>query len=301
MTGAGVPGVYGLRLIGLRPNEDLLARVDPGAPGLTVHRTAAPPALPPEDHRNAGLVLRELIDGAGTMAMWLDARRVEFALTATLSDDELVHPWLAPAAAAMALRDGRLAMHGGVLEVDGRCIALVGDREAGKSTLVAAAAMDGIGVLTDDVVVVDDDLAVHAGPRCIDLRPASAGYFAAKAAVPARGGTRRRLPLPQTLARAPLAAVVVLGWGPVRPLRRLRGTESLAALLPHLASDRAPTSFGQVLALASRPVFALSRPKEWSLLPATLERLVRLAASSDGPEQSEGVPVADRHPFGRFT
>ena len=271
-----------MRLLGLRPDPDLLARVPSNAPPLTIERTVG--VSRHEESALARDVGRDLIDGAGTMSLWLDERRVEYALNIQLSDDELIHPWLAPAAAALALQDGRLALHGGVLEVNGRSVALVGDRESGKSTLVAAAAMSGISVLTDDVVVVDDAHAVHAGPRCIDLREGSAAFFGARWTVLARGGTRQRMLLPQALPVVPLAAVVVLHWGEPITMTRLAAPARLQALLPHLASAQTAASFTRVLSLARVPVYALSRPREWRLLARTLADVLALASPQPSGE-----------------
>ena len=62
--------------------------------------------------------------------------------------------------------------------------------------MLAALALAGREVLVDDLVVVDQ-CACYAGPRCIDLRPDAAGALGLDGATAVvRSTERRRLPLP---------------------------------------------------------------------------------------------------------
>ena len=262
-----VPGVYGMRLLGVAPDPALLAEVAAGAPTFEVFRstTAAGPL--------EGGVVHELVEGAGSMAVRVEQRQVEYRLGRELTDDEIVHPWLAPAAAAMALYDGQLALHGAVLEQGGRCVAVLGDREAGKSTLVAAAAARGLGVMTDDVIVLDAGHRVHAGPRCIDLRSGSAAHFALGSGDLARSGTRHRIALPAVPSSAALAAIVILAWGPALSATPMSGAQAAQQLLPHVAAAHDGSSFHRVLDLARVPHLQLVRPRDFGLLDATMDLL----------------------------
>ena len=83
--------------------------------------------------------------------------------------DELVHPYLAPAAAVIGRWLGRESVHAGAIAVDGRALGVVGARGAGKSSTLAWWALDGGEVLCDDLLVLDGR-ATFVGPRSIDLR-----------------------------------------------------------------------------------------------------------------------------------
>ena len=274
-----VPGVYGMRLLGVAPDPALLAEVAASAPTFEVVRSTTSAGT------LEGGVVHGLVDGAGSMAVRVEQRQVEYRLGRELTDDELVHPWLAPAAAAMALHDGQLALHGAVLEADGRCVAVLGDREAGKSTLVAAAAARGLGVMTDDVIVLDALHRVHAGPRCIDLRPGSAEHFAIGSSALARSGTRHRISLPAVPSSAALAAIVVLAWGSELRATPLLGARAAQHLLPHVAATHRGAAFQRLLDVSRVPHVLLARPRDFGLLEVTVDLLAALLSA---PRHGEG-------------
>src|SRR5207302_1716173 len=73
---------------------------------------------------------------------------------------------------------GLACLHAGVVAIDGRAIALLGSKAAGKSTTALALVQRGARLLSDDVAVLDaepsGDYRVRAGPARLRLRPASA-------------------------------------------------------------------------------------------------------------------------------
>jgi hypothetical protein len=73
---------------------------------------------------------------------------------------------------------GLLTLHAAAIEIRGRAVAIAGRKGAGKSTLVAALAGRGHGLLSDDVVAVDvaDDAPprVRIGPPSVNLWPDAA-------------------------------------------------------------------------------------------------------------------------------
>jgi hypothetical protein len=221
----------------------------------------------------------ELLDGA-RLTLNADASRATFHVTPTPSPVELLHPWLAPAAVRRSLALGRLALHGGLLLAGGSALAVVGSREAGKSTLMSHAAAAGVPVLSDDIIVVDGG-RVFSGPRCVDLRPGAAERFGHEHLEPARGGTRYRLMLPPAPWSAPLAGVVVLEWGDAGDditLEPVRAAERLAVLAPHLACAERPAARRLLLGMADTPLWRLRRPRDFRLLSHTLEAVQDLAA-----------------------
>ena len=79
-------------------------------------------------------------------------------------DDVFVHPFLSTAATFFAHWDGREPFHGGAYALEFAAIAVLADREAGKSTTLAALARAGVPVMADDLVVVDDGARAQRAP-----------------------------------------------------------------------------------------------------------------------------------------
>jgi hypothetical protein len=128
-------------------------------------------------------------------------RRGEGTATFTgprLSHDELIHPYLGAAASVFSRWCGREVYHAGAFVCGGLAWAVVGGREAGKSSLLAALAARGLPVLSDDLVVTDGHQA-FCGPRTIDLRRLAPGTTAP--VTPVRGASRWRLALPPAARR----------------------------------------------------------------------------------------------------
>lgn len=183
--------------------------------------------------------------------------------------DELLHPLLATAAVVFAWWHGRSAFHGGAFASAGRAWALLGDRGAGKSSTLAALAAAGVGVVTDDLLVVDGS-NVFAGPRVLDLRPDMASELNASA-LTVRAGARHRLELSQVPAELPLAGWVFLNWGRQTTLRRVAPGEWLERATANLntVTERAPSLLG----LAGLEAWELSRPRDLASLQPAVEKL----------------------------
>jgi hypothetical protein len=262
---------YGFRLAGI--DSRYLQRAQDGSrPTLTVRRsvsTAADREQPPPGSTVLALV------GGGRLVLDRQQRSAWFETPERLDEDDVVHPYLAPAAAVMAGWEGWNAFHAGAYASGGRAIAVLGKREHGKSTLLAALALDGVEIVTDDVLVVDGDTA-HAGPRCIDLRRAGLEHTLPDAQLePSRSGDRLRLRLPALPSAPELAGWVALEWGeglelePLRPGARLH---RLASAHSRAGSPRDDA----LLELARLPGWALRRPPRPELLPETVRRLREL-------------------------
>ena len=189
---------------------------------------------------------------------------IEFATERKVDPGHLVHPFLARPVATLSRWLGRHTFHGGAFLVDDRAWIVVGDREAGKSTLLATLAARGHGILSDDVTVVAGGSAL-AGPRTIDLRPDGAERLAGAADMGLVGLRRRaRVVLDPVPAAAPVAGWVVLDWSPsitVEPLplreHPLVVTRSMTLLLEPVAPEA-------LLDLAARPMVRFARPRDWA-------------------------------------
>ncbi|MBC7678283.1 MAG: hypothetical protein H7233_04755, partial [Pseudorhodobacter sp.] len=207
-----VAGSYGLRITGLPGASDLLGRVRADAPALHLS------LLPGAGSNGAGEVGLDrasllLRDGSRFDVDRVSARAV-LTTSQDLTQDDLVHPSLAPAAALVQQWHGREALHAGAFLVDGEAVLVLADKEGGKSSTLGHLAMEeGVAVLADDLAILDGD-RVLAGPRCLDLRPLTAQTYADRwQGRLVRSGSRTRLELSGALPDAGLGAGVVLAWG----------------------------------------------------------------------------------------
>ena len=263
---------YGLRVGGLADDAPLL-ECQPGVRWPELRLVHEPPNVPP---RGAGPAATTVpLRGGGELR--LDGSTATFLTPEPPTDDALVHPHLAAAAAGRNRLLGREVLHAGAVVVDGAAWALAGPNQAGKSTLLATLAALGLPVLTDDLLVLDGATA-FAGPRCADLRDASpvAGLPPPR---PVRGGERWRVMLPPAPASAPLTGCLFLRWSDagyaVETLRAAERVRRLAALARWRFLPARPTG---LLDLAALPAYELRRPRDGDLLEAARALLAGLAA-----------------------
>src|SRR4051794_28131012 len=203
-------GAYGLRVIGLDGAKRWMQPQEPDAPTLEITAEEAEPDQRPTvvDEERADV---RLVEGARLRAT-KGERRVVFSVPARPTDADLLHPYLATAAALMWQWDGHEALHAGAVEIGGQAVLVFGDKEAGKSTTLAwLAETEGVPVIADDLVVVREGGAL-AGPRSLDLRADAA----VRGDDRVRDGERRRVTLREARASAPIGGAVVLAWGPPR-------------------------------------------------------------------------------------
>ena len=125
-------GAYGFELLGAAGASAQLVEGEPDWPLLEIER-----------HTGAASLGRSFItaDRAAIALLagdWLAVERVPLRAIYTtaqpLSDDALVHPYLAPAAAIAAYWLGRDAFHAGAFLLDGGVWGVIGDKESGKSS-----------------------------------------------------------------------------------------------------------------------------------------------------------------------
>ena len=270
-------GAYGIRLSGLEEAAELLLEVPADAPAYELAAEIGHATADGEEvgERRARLRLRS----GGEIAIDRDAGRMLFRVPHPVRQHELVHPYLAPAAAVVGRWAGRESMHAGAYAVGGSVWGVVGEREAGKSsTLAWLAAREGVEILSDDMLILDG-LSPLPGPRSVDLREDAAERLGVGEAIGVTGARPRwRVQLPAAAAGRPLSGWVFLAWGDDVALRPLPASERI----PRLAAQRGlrlpPVRPDALLELASLPAYELTRPRDWSSLPAAAERLVQHAA-----------------------
>ncbi len=270
------PGAYGLRLTGDAPRSQLLTQVVDGAPIVTIKRSIGRAEVPNVVGEATATV--PLIN-QGALELNRADRSAIVTTRAPLTDDELAHPYLAPIAAVHNHWLGRAAFHAGGVVVDGKAWGVIGTREAGKSTLLAALDDAGMVVLADDLLVLDGEKA-FSGPRTLDLRAEAASHFATTRDLGVAGARQRwRLDLGKAPPFAPLAGWIVPQWGEQLKVWREPG----AAAAHHIAPARsvgaiaiAPTAF---MMAAARPAVVFERPRNLTALASGVETLLNELAS----------------------
>jgi hypothetical protein len=263
MAGAGV---YGLDVRGLGDVSRYADAPAPGSPVLAVRQRVGPAPAGAESQVSKDRAVIALIED-GLLDISRDPLAASFVTSRPLSSDELLHPWLVPAAATANAWLGRRVLHGGLVSKKDRALAIIGDKEAGKSTLLAWLALEaGLTVLCDDLVVLDGD-TVFRGPQCIDLRPPSLAYLpAAAGATLVRDGTRLRLPLPRPPATATFVGFVVLEWGATTAIHAVPPAQHLPNILPHAFTEGIPAGVAGVLGFARYRMWRLTRPRDGNSL-----------------------------------
>jgi hypothetical protein len=272
-------GAYGLRVVGVPDAAHLLARAAPGWPvveiDVEIGRLEAVTEQLGEDQ--ARLRLRT----GGWIVLRREPGHARYLLPGPLSADELVHPFLAPAAAVFTHWHGRQGFHSGGLAFNGKAWGVVGDRYGGKSSLLAALAVNGIDVLCDDVLVVDEDRNAYPGPRTVDLREDAATALEV-GEVLGVAGTRERwrlrlAPLDRTL---PLGGWIFVAWGDELQMRHVAASDVLARLFRNRSITVPPRDPAEFLQLSALPAWELVRPRSWTVVPETLELLLATLRNS---------------------
>jgi hypothetical protein len=273
-------GAYGIRITGLEEAAELLVEVDEGAPAYAIRaEIGSADGAPVERVDDDGARLR--LQSGGEIVIDRAARTVVYRVPHDVRPDELVHPYLAPAAAVIGRWLGRESVHAGAFAVDGRALGVVGTRESGKSSTLAWLARQGIDVLCDDMLIVDGDRP-FAGPRSIDLRADAAQRLDAGEAIGVTGARERwRLALGTTTSgRTRLVGWVFLAWGDETDARPLPARERI----PRIAEERGlrltPVRPDSLLELAELPAWELSRPRDWASLPRAASLLLELASAT---------------------
>jgi hypothetical protein len=270
---SGRRGAYGLALTGVDGAEDLLVPAGEDWPSMELAWRRGG-GSPPEQWVRPGGALLCLQTGGQVEVDWRAGRAV-FTLTVQPRAADLVHPYLAPVAGLAAHWLRRESFHAGAAAVGSGAWAILGDKEAGKSSLLASLALAGHPVVSDDVLVVDEDRRALLGPRSIDLRVDAARRFGVvgPAGVNGRRG-RRRMTAPAPASAPPLAGFVVLRWDDRTAVTRVPAARRLEELAAQRVVGIPPEDPSRLLELACLPMLELRRPRDWRKAGHALDLLV---------------------------
>jgi hypothetical protein len=256
---AVLQAAYGYRISGIKDHGALALRGAESWPELTVSIGTK--------GRDGGrrVDLGEHLASIDTLAARLVLEREPVHLTVLarrcLPEADLVHPGLWPAAAVFARWRGLETLHGGAFVDElGGAWAVLGDRGAGKSSLLATLALAGRVVLADDLLVLDGDECL-AGPRCLDLRPETVTALGLGSLPAVRSAERRRLALAPCDARFPLHGCIFLEWGARVAVEPLNPADHLGLLTRQRRIAGLGANVEQLLDLAGLPAFRLRRPR----------------------------------------
>ena len=268
-------GAYGLRLSGAGAGPYLVPAPSTWAHVEVIRQLGrVPSARTSLDTERAAFALGD----EGQLVVDRQSRRCVFTTARPLSDPELVHPYLAPVGAAFAWWAARDAFHAGGIVVGDGAWAVIGDRRAGKSSLLAWLALAGFSVVCDDMLVIDRGRAL-AGPRCVDLRTPTAKRFGVGELLTIGGPRERwRVQLGPVPAELPFRGWIFLEWGDQVDGVRLGAAERLVRLSANRSMTVPPKNPETLLDLAARPAWRLTRPEDWEALPRVVDRLMELLA-----------------------
>lgn len=266
-------GAYGLQVLGVDDPEGLGKAPQTWSP-ITVRQEIR------DDFRVEGHRVEE---GVATVALTERMAAVvdRDARTATLVSDvkwpaaSLTHPFLAAPGALFAWWEGRAALHGGAVVGAAGAWALVAEKGGGKSTTMARLSRDGVPVVADDLVVVDDG-AVLAGPRCIDLAEDDAQRLGVDGVRREARHDKVRLLLPPVEPATPLAGIVRLAWGDEVEVVPVPLADRPALVMRNLMLWPTGMTPRPQLALMALPAYELRRPRGLGSLDRAVDALLRL-------------------------
>ena len=278
---AGERGAYGFRLVlpdADGPLPDLL-ELDSNAPVATVTWRIASMAAS-QEHVDDQRVIYGFARGSG-FEVRRDSGSIILYLQEPPNRDALVHPMLTVPISVLARWRGDVTLHAGAFSTSAGSWAVVGEREAGKSTFLATLSLHGCPVVADDLVAAQEGW-VWSGPRCIDLRPDAAEHLGSARHLGQVGGRPRyRLSTPPGDVRTRLQGLFLLGWHdrPGVAIERLPAADYLKLLYRQeyiaLLGPAEPT---KLLDLMELPAWRITRPRDWAATDEAVERVLEIAS-----------------------
>ena len=276
MTKSVTRGAYGYKIPDLLSVGELLPESSGTWPTLRIIRSQSGPPPPPHNEVDDDRARIPLSDG-GFVGMDR-VTRTATVVDSALSQVGLLHPMLAMVTALFAHWDGRDTFHAGCVVLDGGAWGVMGQRKAGKSTLLAYLASQGFSVVADDMVSLDGG-KVHAGPRFIDLRSDVHESLALSVELESPRPERKRLLLPSIQSEFGFRGWLQLCWGEevmVDPVPIHERFSSIASQRIWLMPSKAPAALLDVVSL---PCYRVRRPRALGALDETVSSVLAVVDS----------------------
>jgi hypothetical protein len=193
--------------------------------------------------------------------------------------------------ALVLIQRGWTVLHASAVTIHGRAFAFVGQKGAGKSTMIAQLAQRGHSPVSDDITAIDSGQSppttIFGSPQ-IRLWPDTLDYLGMQPEIlplihpqlPKRHWTAGN-PGKSRTDRIPVAGVYELCVGPETAIKKLDPEAALLTLLRHMYLSRwpellplFPVQLRQLAVLiADVPVFQLTRSLDFDILPAVCQRI----------------------------
>jgi hypothetical protein len=206
----------------------------------------------------------------------IDRRKgmVTFVTPRPIGVHEVIHPFLAPAAAVIARWFGRESFHAGAFVSNGGAWGVIGERGSGKSSTLGSLALRGLPIVCDDMLILEAGRP-FAGPRSVDLRAEAAQALGAGQPLGVVGARERwRLDLEPLVETPPLRGWIHLEWGEQLSLEPLTGAEKLRRLTRERGLRVPIRDPDALLELAGLPAWTFRRPRSWESFPGAVENLL---------------------------
>jgi hypothetical protein len=274
-------GVYGLQVTGRAADQQIapehLVDAEPAWPcwDLTIELRAGPHEAAPPGPLSWSAE-RALVAAHPDGHIVID--RVSASTTIYLPRPPLpgavIHPYLGSTGVVAGHWLGRTPFHAGGFLVDGKAWGVLGGRGMGKSSFLMWLHQQGLPVLTDDVLVLEQGMA-YSGPRCIDLRAEAAEKFRSGEFLGTIGTRERwRVSLPPVPGATTFGGWVLLGWADQISFDRPRPPVRLSALGTHLGLAAPGAAFDGLLELVDYPMVIFARPRAWDRMDGAMDQLL---------------------------
>jgi hypothetical protein len=184
----------------------------------------------------------------------------------------IAHPFLGSTAVVVAHWRGLQSFHAGAFITDNGAWAILGYKGAGKSSMLAALSGMGVPILTDDILVIGEELQGFAGPRCIDLRRETASALNVGVDLGVVGARERwRVQLDPIAAELPLAGWICLEWGEpaILPVPAHERVHSLYRSIALRVEQHDPGVLARLMDLLALPMVCVQRRRSIAALNET--------------------------------
>jgi hypothetical protein len=278
-------GAYGFRLTfpGLPVEDQDLIEVAGDVPTVPVEWRHASQLVNVERIENGRVEMRN-----GRQSGFVAVRKplaVILELHTDLTPAGVVHPLLTMPLSVLARWRGDLTLHAGAFQCGDGAYAVVGHREAGKSTTLALLAAAAQPIVADDLLTIGDG-HVWSGPACIDLRPDAATHFADARSIGEVGGRERfRLSARPATDRLPLRGLFVMDWAAEG---RVEVTPLSVGELLHLLYESeyipmmgASDPFRILDVMGTVQAWRVSRPRDWNIAQELVGTMLEVARLTD--------------------